>query len=144
MQNFVLFEQINRVTRFKGKRKIIVSWRQCLMTSCKGDTVGLLYVTWYKTCSHRTMLIFLLRRILQRILHWWIPHVSSVLLHSCDYLKKISIKTNMVTDEDNSRNETWNWTNDETRVTVQRWFFVGVELMAYIWYIYIYIYMIIR
>ena len=26
--------------------------------------------------------------------------------HSCDYLKKISIKTNMATDEGNSRNET--------------------------------------
>ena len=27
-------------------------------------------------------------------------------LHSCDHLKKISIKTNMATDEGNSQNET--------------------------------------
>ena len=28
------------------------------------------------------------------------------ILHSCDYLKKISIKINVGTDEGNSRNET--------------------------------------
>ena len=28
-----------------------------------------------------------------------------ILLHSCDYLKKISIKINVATDEGNSRNE---------------------------------------
>lgn len=35
-----------------------------------------------------------------------------------DYLKKISIKVNMVTDEDNGRNETWHWTNDETEIDI--------------------------
>ena len=34
-------------------------------------------------------------------------YVSFIPLHSYDYLKQISIKTNMATDEGNSRNETW-------------------------------------
>ena len=33
-------------------------------------------------------------------------------LHSRDYLNKTSIKTNVATDEGNSRKEMWNWTND--------------------------------
>ena len=40
-------------------------------------------------------------------------------LHSCDYLNKTSIKTNLATDEGNSRNEMWHWTNDEMGVAVQ-------------------------
>ena len=30
-----------------------------------------------------------------------------ILLHSCDYLQKISIKINVATDQGNSRNEVW-------------------------------------
>ena len=51
-------------------------------------------------------------------------------LHSCDYLKKISIKTNVATDEGNSRNEMWLWTNDEIGVAVQSWLWLLVELMS--------------
>ena len=40
-------------------------------------------------------------------------------LHACDYLKKISIKINVGTDEDNIRNEISHWTNDEIGVAVQ-------------------------
>ena len=40
-------------------------------------------------------------------------------LHSCDYLKKISIKTNVITDKGNSQNEIRYGTNDETGVAVQ-------------------------
>ena len=52
-------------------------------------------------------------------------------LHSCDYLNKISIKTNVATDEGNSRNEMWHWINDEIGVAVQSWLLVRVELMAW-------------
>ena len=52
-------------------------------------------------------------------------------LHSRDYLNKNSMKTNVVTDEDNSRNEMWHWTNDEIGVAVQSWLWVRVELMAW-------------
>ena len=52
-------------------------------------------------------------------------------LHSCDYLKKTSIKINVAADEDNSRNEIWLWTNDEIGVAVQIWLRVRVELMAW-------------
>ena len=52
-------------------------------------------------------------------------------LHSCDYLDKISIKTNVATDEGNSRNELWHWTNDEIGVAVDNLFCVGVELMPW-------------
>ena len=52
-------------------------------------------------------------------------------LHSCDYLNKISIKTNVATDEGNSRNEMWHWTNDETGVAVQSWLWVQAELIAW-------------
>ena len=51
-------------------------------------------------------------------------------LHSCDYLKKISIKINVATNEGNSRNETCHWTNDEIWVTVQSWLWVQVDLMV--------------
>ena len=33
-------------------------------------------------------------------------------LHSLDYLNKTSIETNVATDERNSQNEMWHWTND--------------------------------
>ena len=52
-------------------------------------------------------------------------------LHSCDYLNKTSIKTNVATDEGNSRNEVWHWTNNEIEVAVQSWLWVWVELMAW-------------
>ena len=44
--------------------------------------------------------------LLQIILQWSIPCVSVNPLHSCDYLKKISTKINVATDEGNSRNKT--------------------------------------
>ena len=53
-----------------------------------------------------------------------------ITLHSCHYLKKIEIEINVVTDENNSRNEIWHWANDEIGVVVQRWLRVQVELMA--------------
>ena len=31
---------------------------------------------------------------------------------------KVSIKTNAATDEDNGRNESWHWTNDEIGIAV--------------------------
>ena len=52
-------------------------------------------------------------------------------LHSCDYLNNISIKTNVATDEGNSRNEMWHWTNDEIGVAVQSPLWMRVELMAW-------------
>ena len=48
-----------------------------------------------------------------------------------DYLNKISIKTNVATDEGNSRNEMRHWTNDEIGVAVQSWPWVRVELVAW-------------
>ena len=44
-----------------------------------------------------------------------------ILLHSCDYLKKILIKIKMATDEDNSLKEIRHGTNDEIGVAVQAW-----------------------
>ena len=41
--------------------------------------------------------------------------------YSCDYLKTISIKINVVTDENNSQNEIEHRTNDEIGVAVQSW-----------------------
>ena len=52
-------------------------------------------------------------------------------LHWCDYLNKISIKTNMATDESNSPNEMWQWTTDEIGVPVQAWLWVPIQLMAW-------------
>ena len=51
-------------------------------------------------------------------------------LHSYDYLKKISIKTNVATDEGNGPNKIWHWTNDEIGVAVKRWPWVWIEIMA--------------
>ena len=51
-------------------------------------------------------------------------------LHSCDYLKKFSIKINVATDEGNRRNKIGHWTNDEIGVAVQSWIGMLVELMA--------------
>ena len=42
---------------------------------------------------------------------WWIPKASFIPLQSYDYLKKISIKINMATEEGNGRNETWHRTS---------------------------------
>ena len=52
-------------------------------------------------------------------------------LHSGDYLKKISVKRNMETDEGNSWNEIGHWANDEIGVALQSWLWVWVELMAW-------------
>ena len=52
-------------------------------------------------------------------------------LHSCDYLKKILIKINVVIDQGNSQNEMWHWTNNEIGVAVQSLLWVRVELMAW-------------
>ena len=54
-----------------------------------------------------------------------------ILLHSCDYLQKISIKINVATHKRNSQNEMSHWTNDEIGVAVQSWLWVRVELMAW-------------
>ena len=62
-------------------------------------------------------------------------HVIKIYIHIFmymhDYLKKTWIKTNVATDEGNSRNESWNWTSDEIGVAVQSWLRVRVELMAW-------------
>ena len=47
------------------------------------------------------------------------------------YVSIYSIKINMATDEGNSRNEIWHWTDDEIGVAVQNWLWVWVELMAW-------------
>ena len=47
-----------------------------------------------------------------------------------DYLNKILIKINVATDEGNTQNETWHWTNSEIGVAVQGWLWVRVELMT--------------
>ena len=61
-------------------------------------------------------------------------YFSPLCLHnsllSCDYLKKISIKINVATNEGNSRNETCHWTNDEIWGTVKSWLWVQLDLMA--------------
>ena len=43
----------------------------------------------------------------------------SVPLHSCDYLKKISIKVKVVSYDDNSWKEIWPSTNDKIVVAVE-------------------------
>ena len=55
---------------------------------------------------------------------------SCDILHSCDYLKKLSIQINVVSDEGNSWNEMWHWTNNEIGVAIQSWLWVWVELLA--------------
>ena len=52
-----------------------------------------------------------------------------ILLHSCDYIKKISIKINVVTDD--SWNEIWHWTIDKIGVAIQSSHQVQVELMTW-------------
>ena len=52
-------------------------------------------------------------------------------LHLCDYLHKISIKTNVASDKGNSRDEMWHWTNDEIGVAVESSVWVRVELIAW-------------
>ena len=51
-------------------------------------------------------------------------------LDSCDYLKKISIKINVATDEGNSRNEIGHLANDEIGVAVESWLSVRIEPMV--------------
>ena len=53
-----------------------------------------------------------------------------ILLHSCDDLKTISVKINVVTEESSRPNEIWHWTNNEIGVAVQSWLWVRVEPMA--------------
>ena len=45
--------------------------------------------------------------------------------------QEISTKTNVATDEVNSQNETWHWTNNEIGVAVESWLWVRVELLAW-------------
>ena len=52
-----------------------------------------------------------------------------ILLHSCDYIKKISIKINVVTHD--SWNEIWHWTIDKIGVAIQSSHQVQVELMTW-------------
>ena len=47
------------------------------------------------------------------------------------YNRYTHVITNVATDEGNSRNEMWRWTNDEIGVAVQSWLWVRVELMAW-------------
>ena len=58
----------------------------------------------------------------QWILQDWLP---------LDYLMEISIKTNMATNEGNSRNEIGHWANSELGVVVESWLWVWDELMAW-------------
>ena len=58
----------------------------------------------------------------QWILQDWLP---------LDYLMEISSKTNMATNEGNSRNEIGHWANNELGVVVESWLWVWDELMAW-------------
>ena len=55
--------------------------------------------------------------LLQKILQWWIPYVSFIPLHSCDYLKKISIKIKRVDWQrhypkwNHTLNKWWMWSS---------------------------------
>ena len=57
---------------------------------------------------------------------WWSSCHSSYMnnyiwIYRCTHVttsSKVSIKTNAVTDEDNGRNESWHWTNDEIRIAI--------------------------
>ena len=40
------------------------------------------------------------------VIYIYIPYVAFIPLHSCDYLKQTSIKTNVATDEGNGQSET--------------------------------------
>ena len=60
------------------------------------------------------------------ILAWYLIQQYRFPLYSCDYLKQISIKTDVATDEGNSQNETGHWTDDEIGVAVQSWLWVLV------------------
>ena len=53
--------------------------------------------------------------------------VCDLYIHSCDYLKKTSIKINVATDKGNTQNEIWHWTNNEIEVAVQNWLWVQVN-----------------
>ena len=53
--------------------------------------------------------------------------VCDLYIHSCDYLKKTSIKINVVTDKGNTQNEIWHWINNEIGVAVQNWLWVQVN-----------------
>ena len=65
----------------------------------------------------------------------YIPYVCHMYqlipLHSCDYLKKLSIQIKVATDEGNSRNEMWHWRNDEIGVALQSLLWVRIEFMAW-------------
>ena len=54
-----------------------------------------------------------------------------ITLHSCDYLKKISIKINVATDEGKAEMKSDTEQNDEIGVAVQSWLWVRIELMAW-------------
>ena len=59
-------------------------------------------------------------------------HMHQIIpLHSRDYLKKLSIKINVATDEGNTRNEIGHWASDKIGVAVQSWLWVRVELIVW-------------
>ena len=57
--------------------------------------------------------------------------VLETCIYSCDYLKRLSVETNVATDEGNRRKETWQWTGDEIGVAVQSSVCVRVQIMAW-------------
>ena len=52
-------------------------------------------------------------------------------LHLRDYLNKVSIKINVVTDKVNIQSKMWHWANNEIGVAVQICLWVRLELMAW-------------
>ena len=42
----------------------------------------------------------------------YIDIYTFIYIYTCDYHKKLSIQINVATDEGNSWNEMWHWTND--------------------------------
>ena len=54
-----------------------------------------------------------------------------ILLHLRDYLNKVSIKINVVTDKVNIQSKMWHWANNEIGVAVQICLWVRLELMAW-------------
>ena len=60
----------------------------------------------------------------------WTTWARTTPLHSCNYLKKLSVQINVATEEGNIRNEMQHWTNDEIGEAVQSWLWVRVEPMV--------------
>ena len=86
--------------------------------------------------SERNSVVVVLNPILANFLSYFKESFSGeyhmyqfILLHSCDYIKKILIKINVVTDD--SWNEIWYWTIDKIGVAIQSSHQVQVELMTW-------------